>query len=98
MKQGYNLIATIFILLIMVALVFTIASLLSSDARLSVKNANSQRAFYIASSGLENYLFELRQSNDWASPPPLMSKNFAGGAFSVTTTNESSITSFVVNI
>ena len=83
-KAGFTLVAAIFILLVMTLLAVTTSTFISSDAVIAVKNYYSQDAFYIASSGMEFYLKQLDDDDDWSSPPTDKVKNFSGGEFVIT--------------
>lgn len=88
MKKGYTLTAAIFILMIMTLLAITTATYISSDAQLATKHHYSQKAFYIASSGLNYYLKQLVDNDDWTALPSLSPQDFSGGVFTLTTTDE----------
>jgi len=89
MRKGFTLIAAVFVVLALAFLAITFSTYISSHSRLAVVNYICQDAFCIAESGLELYLKELGQDDDWSSPPPPLTREFSGGMFSVTTTNES---------
>jgi len=71
-KKGFTLIAAIFIVVGMAILGLTTVALVASDSGISVKNYKSLQAFYIADAGLEYYLKQLADSNDWSVPPPVL--------------------------
>ncbi|MBN2057498.1 MAG: hypothetical protein JW782_01705 [Candidatus Saganbacteria bacterium] len=89
LRSGFTLIAAVFIMLIMILLALTLATYISSDAMIASKNYFSQKAFYIASAGMEYYIKQLDDDSDWRTPPAEKSKDFGGGHFVITTTNES---------
>jgi hypothetical protein len=88
-RKGFFLVATVFIVLIMSLLAIVFSSFISSDAVEAVHNYHSLDAFYIASSGLEFYLRHLEQDDDWSSLPLAVVREFSGGVFIITTTDES---------
>lgn len=89
MQKGFTFIAAIFIVLALVFLAIAFSTYISSHSKLEVVNLHSQNAFRIAESGLELYLRELKQDDDWSTPPPPLTKDFSRGVFSVVTTDES---------
>ncbi len=88
MRRGFTLIAAIFIIVALTFLAIAFSTYISSYSKLAVVNYICQDAFCIAESGLELYLKELRQDDDWSTPPPPLTKDFSGGMFSIATENE----------
>ncbi len=87
-RRGFTLIAAVFIVLVLVLLAVTISTFVSSDEVIAVKNFFSQRAFYIAGSGVDFYLKELDGDSDWSTPPSEKVRIFSDGVFVITTTDE----------
>ncbi|MFC1540485.1 hypothetical protein ACFL4J_00425 [Candidatus Margulisiibacteriota bacterium] len=87
-RQGFALIATIFVVLAVTFLAITTSTLVPCDAIIAVKNHRSQDAFYIACSGVECYLKALEADSDWSTPPTQESRAFSGGVYTITTTDE----------
>ena len=87
-RAGFTIIAAIFIVVIMALLAMVISTFIASDAIMAVRNYYSLKTFYIANAGAEYYLQQLSQSADWSTPPAKETKNFAGGVFSIATTDE----------
>lgn len=88
-RNGFTLVATIFIILVIAVLAIITSTFISSDAVLAVRNINSLKAFYISNAGVEYYLKQLQNDSDWTSPPTKETRTFAGGVFAISTTNES---------
>ncbi|MFC1540486.1 hypothetical protein ACFL4J_00430 [Candidatus Margulisiibacteriota bacterium] len=88
-QRGFFLVATVFIVLTMALLAIVFSSFISSDAVEAVHNYHSLDTFYIASSGLEFYLRHLEQDDDWTTLPLEVVREFSGGVFVITTTDES---------
>ena len=88
-RKGFALIAAVFIVLVMTLLAIVTSTFVSSDAQIAVKNHYSQDAFYISSAGMEYYLKLLDGDSDWSTPPADKIKDFSGGVFAITTTDES---------
>jgi hypothetical protein len=88
-NKGFTLVAAIFIILVMTFLAITTSTFIASDAVLAVNNYRSLDAFYIASTGMEYYLKLLDDDDDWSTPPADKEKDFSGGCFVITTTDES---------
>ncbi|MFC1540484.1 hypothetical protein ACFL4J_00420 [Candidatus Margulisiibacteriota bacterium] len=87
-QPGFSLIATIFVVLTMTFLAITTSTLIPCDAIIAVNNSQSSDAFYIASSGVEYYLKQLDNDDDWSSPPAQETRPFSGGVFTIATTDE----------
>lgn len=87
-KNGFTLIAAIFIVLVMTMLAITMSTFISSDSVVSARNYSSQKAFFIASAGSEYYMKQLIGDLDWTTPPTAEAKPFSDGIFTVTTTAE----------
>lgn len=88
-RHGFTLVATIFIILVIAVLAIITSTFIASDAVLAVRNINSLKSFYICNAGVEYYLKQLQNDSDWTSPPTQETKTFAGGVFTISTTNES---------
>lgn len=86
--KGFAIIVAIFIVVALSSFVLLTTSLLSSSTDLAVKKQDSLQAFFIADTGYQSYLQQLKADDDWSSPPTQLSGVFKNGTFSVTTSNE----------
>lgn len=87
-RKGFALIATIFIVIAVALFAITITYFISSSSRVAVLNYRSLNAFYIANGGFQYYLNQLKQDDDWSTPPIQETKVFSDGVFIISTTDE----------
>ncbi|KPJ65673.1 hypothetical protein AMJ44_09705 [candidate division WOR-1 bacterium DG_54_3] len=87
-KKGFTIIAAVFIVLAMTFLAIATSTFISSDAVIASKNYHSLDAFYIAEAGIQYYLKQLVDDDNWSTPPPPCDREFSGGTFSLVTTDE----------
>lgn len=88
-NKGLSLVAVIIVMLIMAVLALLIASSISSGNISAITDMQAEQAFYIAQAGMEWYLEELENDNNWRTPPAVRTnQTFGAGAFSITYANE----------
>jgi len=77
-------------MLIAAALALFIASSMSSGNISAVTDMQSEQAFYIAQAGMEWYLEQLQNDNNWKSAPAVKTNQaFGAGTFTITYSNNS---------
>lgn len=82
-RKGFLLIGVLF-LTIATGIVGVVAmSLLAKDVDTNVGVGSSAKAFYIANAGLEYVMENLSTDSNWTDNTTSISKNFAGGSFTV---------------
>ncbi len=88
-NKGISLIAVIIVMLLVATLSLVVASTVTSANISSVTDMQTQQAFYIAQAGVEWYIEQLENDNDWSTPPAVKTdESFGVGTFSVTYANE----------
>jgi hypothetical protein len=87
-RKGFTLIAAVFIILVVTLFAMAVTNYVSSESHIAIKNYQSLNAFYIANAGLQSYLKELGQDDDWFNPPAPETSLFSGGKFLVDTSDE----------
>lgn len=87
--RGFALLASIFIVLVFAVLAVGFVSLFSSESRMVVAEYRYSKAFYIAEAGKNFALKHILGYSDWTENMGFpMSKSFAGGYFTLSTTSE----------
>lgn len=87
-RRGISLIAVTIVMMLVATLALTIASTMSTGSRSAVIDTQAQQAFYIAEAGLEWYMEQLENDNDWSSPPAVLTgQAFGAGTFNVVYSN-----------
>ncbi len=86
--KGISLVAVVIVMLIAAMLALLIASFISSGNMSAVTDMQAEQAFYIAQAGMEWYLEELENNNNWKTPPAVKTnQSFGTGAFSISYAN-----------
>ena len=89
-NKGMSLIAVTIVMLIVAALALLVASFMSSGNISAITDMQSEQAFYIAQAGMEWYLEQLQNDNNWSSAPTVKTNQVFGvGTFSITFSNNS---------
>lgn len=88
-NRGISLVAVVIVMLIAATLALLVASFMSSGNISAITDTQADQAFYIAQAGMEWYLENLENNNNWKSPPAVKTNQaFGAGLFSVTYANE----------
>lgn len=83
-SRGISLIAVVIIMLLVATLALLIASTISTGSRAAVIDIQEQQAFYLAEAGLEWYVEQLENDDDWSTPPAIRTnQSFGTGTFTV---------------
>jgi len=89
-NKGISLIAVTIVMLIVAALALLAASFMSSGNIAGITDMQAEQAFYIAQAGMEWYLEQLQNDNNWNSAPNVKTNQvFGAGTFSITYDNNS---------
>ena len=78
-------------MMLVAVLALTISLTMSSGSHSAAIDMLSQQTFYIAEAGLEWYIGQLKNDNDWSNPPPVLTnQEFGSGVFSIGYSNAES--------
>jgi len=93
-SKGFTLVATIFILIVVLMIALTSATLLTSESGAAADSQFSLKAFYIAEAGAEYFNKQLAADSSWATPPAAGTATFSGGSFttSIISSSASAVT------
>lgn len=87
-NQGFSILITIIIVVILAALGVMGISMLTTETQMSVDTMTSAQALFIAEGGLQYYFEQLQGDSDWTTPPTTPSgKALGNGTFTITTAN-----------
>ena len=76
-------------MLIVATLALLMASFMSSGNISAITDMQAEQAFYIANAGMEWYLEQLENNNNWKTPPAVTTnQSFGTGAFSISYANK----------
>lgn len=87
MKQGFTLIAAVFIVVIISLMAVVASTFIVSDASIAVRNYQSLQAFYLAEAGFQYRLQALKNPAAWSNLPTSEVKSFGPGLIAITTSN-----------
>ena len=89
-NKGLSLVAVVIVMLIAASLALVLASFMSSGNIAAITDMQSEQAFYIGQAGMEWYLEQLQNDNNWNSAPAVKTNQaFGAGTFTITYSSNS---------